>query len=254
MKQQLPANVDFRPHGFLSEGEPVGAFLYQPIGGTSHPGIVLSPPRLRTIEQLDWLARGLAARGFVVLAHRYRDGDTRYQLRDVDDVHNGITVLESLPTVDPKRLGVVGHSRGGSASLRAAAQDRRIGAVAALGSPIEIGRYVTALRDYAPARYAAMVAGYGATPEEDPDYYRLISPLTYAAAMKAAVLLIHGTADLIAPHQHSQWMHEALLKAGNTRCTFELIAGMGHFFEMGMQGYHFDSVAGLVGTWMSTNL
>jgi dipeptidyl aminopeptidase/acylaminoacyl peptidase len=244
-------NIDVERCCFMSEGEPVGAFLYQPIGGASHPAAVLSPARLRASEQLDWLARALAAKGFVVLAHRYRDGDTRYQLRDVDDVRNGIAFLQSLPSADPQRLAAIGHSRGGSASLRAAAQDVRIRAVVALGPPIDIARYVKALKDYAPARYRTMVAGYGATPDEDPDYYRQISPLTYATTLKAAVLLVHGTADLIAPHQHSQWMHDALLEAGNARSSIELVSDMGHFFEMGMQGYHFGHVAGLVGSWLS---
>ena len=247
----MMTNIDVEPCCFMSEGEPVGAVLYQPSGGRHHPAVVLSPPRLRTIEQLDWLARGLATKGFVVLAHRYRDGDTRYQLRDVDDVCNGIAFLQSLPNADGQRLAAVGHSRGGSASLRAAAQDNRIRAAVALCAPIDIARYVKALKDYAPARYQAMVAGYGATPDEDPNYYREISPLTYATTLKAAVLLVHGTADLIAPHQHSQWMHEALLEGGNARCTIELVSGMGHFFEMGMKGYHFDHVVGLVGNWLS---
>jgi dipeptidyl aminopeptidase/acylaminoacyl peptidase len=247
----MMTDIDVAPCCFMSEGEPVDAFLYQPHRGRNHPAVVLSPPRLRTIEQLDWLARCLAKKGFVVLAHRYRDGDTRYQLRDVDDVRNGIAFLQSLVSVDALRLAAVGHSRGGSASLRAAAQDMRIRAAVALGAPIDIARYVKALKDYAPARYQAMVAGYGATPDEDPGYYRQISPLSHATTLKAAVLLVHGTADLIAPHQHSQWMHDALLEGCNARCTLELVPGMGHFFEMGMQGYHFDHVAGLVSAWLS---
>jgi dipeptidyl aminopeptidase/acylaminoacyl peptidase len=252
MTPRPAAAINATPCCFTSAGETVSAVLYEPPDRRGkYPAIVLSPPRRRTIEQLEWLSRALAANDFVVLGHRYRDGDTRYQLRDVVDVRSGIDFLTSLPSVDAKRLGVVGHSRGGSASLRAAAQDGRIRAAVALGAPIDIGRYVKALRDYAPGRYQLMIKAYGAAPEEDPHYYRQISPLTYASALQAAVLLIHGTDDLITPHQHSEWMHDAVVKEGNPRCNLELIPGMGHFFEMGMQGYQFDNVAGLVGSWLS---
>jgi dipeptidyl aminopeptidase/acylaminoacyl peptidase len=87
----------------------------------------------------------------------------------------------------------------------------------ALSPPTDHVRYVRGLREYSPSRYAEMVKSHGGTPEEAAEYYREISPVTHAARIKTPVLLIHGTLDLIAPHDHSQWMYEALVKAGNPR-------------------------------------
>jgi len=44
----MMTDIDVEPCFFMSEGEPVGAFLYQPVSGRNHPAVVLSPPRLRT--------------------------------------------------------------------------------------------------------------------------------------------------------------------------------------------------------------
>lgn len=94
---------------------------------------------------------------------------------------------------------MIGHSRGGSASLRAAAVDARIRSTVALSPPVDIGRYVRTLREYAPTPVRARVTGYGGTPDDDPDYFRAIAPLTYADRIKTPVLLIHGLADMVAP-------------------------------------------------------
>jgi dipeptidyl aminopeptidase/acylaminoacyl peptidase len=115
MRIDANLQINARHCSFTSEGNAVAAVLYEPPERHRKcPAIVLSPPRSRTIDQLAWLARSLAARGYMVLAQRYRDGDTRYQLRDVDDIRNGITFLEGLPKIDLERLGVIGHSRGGA--------------------------------------------------------------------------------------------------------------------------------------------
>jgi pimeloyl-ACP methyl ester carboxylesterase len=68
------------------------------------------------------------------------------------------------------------------------------------------------------------------------------------------VLLIHGVADMVAPPEHSQWMHEALRKSGNTRTRVELLPGLGHFFEEGGGGYRVEKVVGLTCDWFAETL
>jgi dipeptidyl aminopeptidase/acylaminoacyl peptidase len=223
-------------------------------GAVSRPAVIVSPARLRDIESLEWLSRALAERGYIVVAQRFRDGTVRYQLRDVEDVSAAITFAIGLAGVDAARIGVIGHSRGGSASLRAAAIDARVRSTVALSPPVDIAHYVQSLRDYAPTRYALMVAGYGGTPGDDPDYYRAIAPLTYADRIKTPVLLIHGVADMVAPPEHSRWMHEALCRSGNLRARLELLPGLGHFFEEGGLGYRTERVVGLTIDWFDETL
>jgi dipeptidyl aminopeptidase/acylaminoacyl peptidase len=121
----------------------------------------------------------------------------------------------------------------------------------ALSSPTDHVRYVRGLREYSPSRYAEMVKSHGRAPEEAAEYYREISAVTHAARIKAPVLLIHGTLDLIAPHDHSQWMSEALVKAGNPRAKLEPLRGAGHFFEQAFGGYRYDRVVELTTSWFA---
>ncbi len=247
--------IAITPLTFTSEGTPVQAILYQPreITGRLH-ALVLSPGRLRNIKGLEWLSRPLAEQGYVVLAQRYRDGDVRYQLRDVEDIRHAIFYLQGLAYVDPGRIGIIGHSRGGSASLRAAAKDLRVRSTVALSPPTDLARYVQGLREYAPSRYALMLKAFGGTPEEAPEYYHAVSSVKYAGQIKTPVLLIHGRDDLVAPHDHSQWMYDALVKAGNAWVKLELLPGLGHAFEQGFQGYRFDKVVELVSRWFAETM
>jgi dipeptidyl aminopeptidase/acylaminoacyl peptidase len=243
------------PVGIPIGDEIVEGVVYECHTGTApRPAVVVSPARLCNIESLEWLSRALAARGYLVVAQRFRDGAVRYQLRDVEDVSAAVTFAAGLAEADASRIGVVGHSRGASASLRAAAIDARVRSTVALSPPIDIARYVRTLRDYAPTRYELMVSGYGGTPDDDPDYYQAIAPLAHADRSKTPVLLIHGVADMVAPPEHSQWMHEALRKSGNMRARLELLPGLGHFFEEGGGGYRVDKVVALTCDWFDETL
>jgi dipeptidyl aminopeptidase/acylaminoacyl peptidase len=247
--------VTRRPVAIPSGDELIDAIVYERHGAAApRPVVVISPARLRNIESLEWLSRALAARGYVVVAQRFREGAVRYQLRDVEDVSATITFAAGLAGVDSSRIGVIGHSRGGSASLRATAVDARIRSTVALSPPIDIARYVRTLREYAPTRYELMVTGYGGTPDDNPDYYRAIAPLTYADRIRTPVLLIHGLADMVAPPEHSRWMHEALCKSGNLRTRLEVLPGLGHFFEEGGGGYRVEKVVELTLDWFDETL
>jgi len=251
----LGADITLTPVTFTSEGAPVQAMLYQPAAGaTKQPALVLSPGRTRDMKGIEWLSRALADRGYVVLAQQYRDGDVRYYGRDAEDIRNAISHLHKLPGIEPGRIGIIGHSRGGMASLLAAANDARVRSTVALSPPTDHVRYVRGLREYSPSRYAEMVKSHGGTPEEAAEYYREISAVTYADRIKTPVLLVHGTLDLVAPHDHSQWMYEALVKAGNARAKLELLRGVGHFFEQAFSGYRYDRVVELTTSWFAETL
>jgi len=146
------ADITFTPVTFTSEGAPVQAILYQPAAGAEkRPALVLSPGRMRDIKGIEWLSRALAERGYVVLAQQYRDGDNRYYRRDAEDIGSAISHLQKLPGVEPGRIGIIGHSRGGMASLLAAANEARVRSTVALSPPTDHVRYVRGLREYAPS-------------------------------------------------------------------------------------------------------
>ena len=87
--------------------------------------------------------------------------------------------------------------------------------MAALSPLIDNVRYMNALRDYAPTRYALLLEGRRAAPADDPANYRAISAVAHAEALTVPMLLVHGDMDLVNPHDHSLWLHDALARAGH---------------------------------------
>mgnify|MGYP000473990913 CR=1 FL=1 len=84
-------------------------------------------------------ARLLSKQGFAVLLYELR-GHGRSQADintwgwvEINDLLGAVDYLRSRPDVDPDRIGALGYSLGGQISLRAAAQERWIKAVAAEG-------------------------------------------------------------------------------------------------------------------------
>jgi acetyl esterase/lipase len=54
----------------------------------------------------------------------------------------------------------------------------------------------------------------GGTPEEIPDVYRQISPVTYVNANCPPTLLLQGTQDLLVDHRQVERLHQLLKDAG----------------------------------------
>lgn len=251
----VDAQVIVTPFTLTVEGAPVQAILYQSGGPPNkRPALVFSTGAGRELKSYEWLYRSLADRGYVVLAQRYRDGDSGFHLRDVEDIRHAISHLQSLLNVDRERIGLIGHSRGANATLRATASEPRVRSTIALSPPTDHAQMALALRAYAPGRYRELLKRYGQTPEEAPAYFKAIDPVSYADQIKSPVMLIHGTADLVAPPEQSQRMYDALVKAGNTRVQLKLLPGLGHSFEQGFQGYRFEQVMELVSQWLTETL
>jgi dipeptidyl aminopeptidase/acylaminoacyl peptidase len=217
------------------------------------PTVVLCPGRLGDRASLAWLAEPLAARGFLVCAITYPP-ERRYLVHDPAQVSTTADWLLAHDYVRDARLGVAGHSRGGAAALLSAAHDARFRAVAALSPLTDNVAYMRALRDYAPSRYAELLAGRWATPDEDPAYYEAISALRHADRLRVPVLLVHGDMDFMNPHDHSIWLYEALRRLGRQDVRLELIPRAGHFFEQTYTGYAHAQVAQLVGDWFAQYL
>ena len=108
-----------------SNGVPMSALLYIPPNATAKtpaPGIVAIHGYINSRETQDGFAIEFARRGFVVLApdqtgHGYSGGPAFVNGFGGPD---SLKYLRSLDIVDPKNVGLEGHSMGGWASLVAA--------------------------------------------------------------------------------------------------------------------------------------
>lgn len=216
------------------------------------PAVLLCPGLTRDIAGLAFVRDMLLGAGISVLAIRYRGMEL---LQDDEDCVAALDFLSAHSSVDPGRLAIVGHSRGSMASLRVAAKDHRVKAVAAIHPVTDFLGYVRATRAYAPIRYDALVARFGgADPDIDPAPYEQYAAINYADRISAPTLLIAGTADLHSPAHHAVLMRDALVAEGAAEVSLEIVEGSGHFFETHYAGNCRDETARLAVDWISAHV
>jgi len=106
----------------LNQGESLEVVLYKPSRPqTPAPAIVFLPGRMATDDQYESYARALASRGFVVAVRSW------YSLfrSDLELAYDAKVIADWLiqdQGVDPRKIGIAGHSMGGKDAVLAAAQ------------------------------------------------------------------------------------------------------------------------------------
>jgi uncharacterized protein len=132
--------MDQRTVNFFSEGTRMEGDLFLPSDlkpGERRPAVVLCHgfTGVRSMILGDY-AKVFAAAGFAALTFDYRgyggsEGPRRrlIPLEQIDDIRNAISFVETLPEVDPERIGLWGTSYGGANAPYAAAVDTRVKAV-----------------------------------------------------------------------------------------------------------------------------
>src|SRR5262245_18142660 len=120
-----------------------------PAAGTRLPAVVLVGGSGATdrdgvafgIPLLGQIADALASAGFVVVRYDKRGigqsggrAEAATLADYAEDVRAVVKLLSERKDVDPKRIGVAGHSEGGAVALLAASKDKRIAAVALIAA------------------------------------------------------------------------------------------------------------------------
>jgi dienelactone hydrolase len=113
-----------------SDGEPVDG-IFRP-AGTGAPAVLLVNGLVGGVAQWDAFVPHLHDAGFATLAYDGRGGVDVTAL--AEEVGGAVAFLRGRPDVDPRRLGIVGASVGGSTALLAVAgpERRRLQAAVAL--------------------------------------------------------------------------------------------------------------------------
>jgi dipeptidyl aminopeptidase/acylaminoacyl peptidase len=248
--QVLQANDAFTMYAasYRGGGLTVSGVLYLPTGAGPFPALVLNhgyiDPAVYTtgqglqIEQ-DYLARS----GFVVLHTDYRNhagsdsdpsNDVRLRLGYTEDTINAVLALRSsgLPQVDPDRIGMLGRSMGGGVTLNALVVDPDLVKAAVIYASVSsntVDNHQKWTRGGRPDLAARIESRYG-SPEQNPRFWRNVSPRTFVDRVRVPVLVHHGTADTTCPIEWADATVAALQKAG-ADVTYRRYPGEGHAFS-----------------------
>jgi len=236
---QVPANAGPGPfpvivmnHGFQMRNE------YLPGDGTGRVAEVLNRHGYLTIAP-DYRSWGGSDRGY-----------SMFYTGLVIDVIHLIKAIPSLPLVDPKRIGMWGHSMGGGVTIRVLAVDSSAIKAAVLYAPTSAdeadlikrwGLACTAPVDYK-ACYTADILPTELAPEllasyqktvRDPQALRAFSPIYHLETLNSPVQIHIGAADgqsfSTTPPEWSQKLYDALRAAGKPAELF-VYPDQGHSF------------------------
>ena len=133
--------------------------------------------------------RGSEGYGEAFNAANYRD----WADGPMRDVLGGIDALVAEGRADPERLGLTGGSYGGYLTNWMIAHDQRFRAALTARSVSDVAMLMLT-GDISGAEFGRQE--FGVAPWEDPDYYRSISPLTYAHQIRTPLLIQHAENDI----------------------------------------------------------
>ena len=214
---------------YPSDGLRVTGFLNVPKGEGPFPVLIINhgfvPPQGYVAVASNYAKREgdfLATRGYLTAGSDFRGHGnspgtavgSHLETAYVIDALNLIAALKRHPQADVARLGVWGHSNGGSISEKMMATGKDIDAtVIWAGVSSDATDAWLYLRDWIRRPEREMRQQYG-HPDEQPDLYRRMGARHYLSEVVGQVQIHHGTADASVPYQHAVTLGQALTVLG----------------------------------------
>lgn len=219
-------DVEFEAEG----GVLLRGWLFVPDGPGPHPAITMAHGYAGTRGHgLEPFARAFADDGFAVLLHDHRgfgasEGEPRHDIdpwRQIADWRRAISFLESLPEVDPLRIGLWGTSYAGGHAIVLGATDRRLRCV--VSQVPTISGYEQGLRRVAPEAVTALEDSFT---EDERARFRGEPPRrTAIVSDDPAVPASYRTQEAIdfylQPLPEGIWTNEATVRSGRASRMYE---------------------------------
>lgn len=236
---------EMKPIAFqASDGKTLNGYLTLPIGtkGKNLPLIVMphNGPSWRNVWGYNNEVQFLANRGYAVLQVNYR-GSTGYGKefwisgfrqwggKIQEDIADGVRYLIKNGVVNPEKIGVYGFSFGGFSALYGACfyDDLYTCAVSYSG----ITNLFTYLKEIPPYYKQSLEMFYEqvGNPNENPDYFKEVSPIFHTDKIEMPVFIAQGGKDDRGNvNETNQIVRE--LKARNVQVQYLMFEKEGHYF------------------------
>ena len=156
-----------------------------------------------------WIAAAVE-RGYVVMYPEYRGSsghgdliyENNYGVTDFADVQAAAAYLARRDFVDPARLGILGHSRGGMLTLRALeSEPKRFAAAAELAALSDMVAFMGYKDENRRQDIAAQKGFGGKLPDKNLPAYIAISPALFIEKIETPLLVLSTTGDKTVPYQ-----------------------------------------------------
>jgi len=237
----LPPGGDVAPAGVrytdLWVGE-IHALVVEPPTPRPHPTIFIihGGPETHDRDSFSPQVQAWVDHGVAVVMVNYR-GSTGYgrEWRDALSGNPGLTELEDIAQVhdsvlaegiaDRDRVVLSGASWGGYLTLLGLGTQPDRWTLGVAGVPV--ADYVAAFEDEMEPLKAYDRALFGASPEEDPELYRVRSPITYIDKVRAPVFILAGENDPRCPIRQIDLYLDRLTELGKPHEVMRYDAGHG---------------------------
>ncbi len=247
-RDQIPDSVEVqRDVRFLPEDRTEKADIYRPAknpAGKPLPAVIIihgggfnsgDKGNSREIN----IGTNLALNGYLAMSVNYvlaRTNEGKTWPGPVLDCKRAVVWLRGNASrlgVDPKRIGVIGGSAGGTLAALLALTGPGDGFEPPDLPPGMDTRVACAVNLYGIADMLTHhdMRTMGASRESNPEIYRLGSPVTYARKQASPLLILHGTADKTVDVGQSRLLAKALQAAGATH-ELVIVPEAPHTFDL----------------------
>ena len=167
-------------------------------------------------------AREFCKNGFAVLRFDYRgSGDSEGKFEDqriktvLEDFDNAMKFLKTIEEIDLNKIGIIGHSMGGTIAILSARKHRNIKCLVVLATVADYKKLLWDdewLKDAMKKGYVDRFSfGYRVPVEKTTEMFNY-NILNQVKKLKIPIMFAHGNNDYDVPFSHSRWLFDVANK------------------------------------------